>query len=344
MKSILLITSFLYLAVCSSCNTPTSNATVAGKDSAVGKVEIYDSSAARLIDTNAVIEVIGRHYKWSEGPVWVPAKQLLLFSAVNENTIYRWSGKDTPVAWLMPSGYTDTALRNGENGSNGLALDKDGKLLLCQSGNRQVVRLNASLDSPKPVFTVLAPDYQGKKFNSPNDLVADSRNNIYFTDPIYGLPKGANDRTRELNFEGVYKISHDGKTTLLIDSISRPNGIALSPDEKILYVGSSDDKHTRWYAYQLDSNGAIRNGRILLDGTALKEKAAVKQGADGFKIDRYGNLFASGPDGINIISPAGKLLGLIRVYNKPTSNCAFNEAKDVLYITADDWVLKVKLK
>lgn len=316
------------------------------KDSviAVGKIELYDSSAANIIDSNAVIAVIGRNYKWSEGPVWLPAKKMLLFSDVLENKIYKWDGRDSPVLYLSPSGYTDAAYRDGENGSNGLALDKDGNLLLCQSGNRQVVRLNSPLEAPKPVFTVLAPNYQGKKFNSPNDLVADRKNNIYFTDPIYGLPKRADDPTRELNFEGVYKIGSDGKVSLLIDSISRPNGIALSADEKILYVGSSDDRHPRWYAYQLDESGNIQSGGILLDGTAMKEKAAVKQGADGFKIDKYGNIFGSGPDGVNIISPAGKLLGLIRIYHRPTSNCAFNETKDVLYITADDVVLRVRIK
>jgi len=230
---------------------------------------------------------------------------------VRANTIFSWKMKDTPVAYLTPSGYTDTAFRNGENGSNGLALDKDGNLLLCQSGNRQVVRMNAPLDSPKPSFTILAPNYNGKKFNSPNDLVADSRNNIYFTDPIYGLPQHENDPTRELNFEGVYKISADGKVSLLIDSIKRPNGIAFSLDEKILYIGSTDEKNSGWYAYHVDANGDIASGGILLDATAMKEKAKIKQGGDGFKIDKYGNLFASGPDGINIISPEGKLLGLI---------------------------------
>jgi gluconolactonase len=118
----------------------------------------------------------------------------------------------------------------------------------------------------------------------------------------------------------------------------------LSPDEKILYVGSSDDQHTRWDAFDLDSNGGVRNGRVLLDGAPLKARAAVKQGADGFKIDRFGNLFAAGPDGVNIISPAGKLLGLIRIYGRPASNCAFNEGKDVLYITASDELLRVRIK
>ena len=340
MKHLSFAAAIGFLLVCYSCNTPEAPA----KINSIGKIEIYDNSAADLIDSNAAIEVIGRNYKWSEGPVWVPAKQMLLFSAVKENTIYKWSGKDTPVAWLSPSGYTDTAFRDGENGSNGLALDKDGRLLLCQSGNRQVVRLSASLDSPQAIFTILAPDYKGKKFNSPNDLVADSKNNIYFTDPIYGLPKHENDPTRELNFEGIYKIGADGKLSLLIDSIARPNGIALSPDEKILYIGSSDSKNFSWYAYHLDDNGNIQSGGVLLNGTPLREKATIKQGADGFKVDKQGNLFATGPDGVNIISPAGKLLGLIKVYGRPTSNCAFNETKDVLFITADELVLRVKLK
>jgi gluconolactonase len=312
-------------------------------DATIGKIEIYDPSAADIIDSNAIIEVIGSHYKWSEGPVWVPSRKILLFSDVLENKIYMWNGKDTPTVYLSPSGYTDTAYRNGENGSNGLALDRNGRLLLCQSGNRQVVRLNAAMDAPGPAFTVLAANYQGRKFNSPNDLVVDKKNNIYFTDPIYGLPMREKDPGRELNFEGVYTISADGRLSLLIDSITRPNGIALSPDEKILYVASSDDPHTRWYAYELDRKGKILRGGVLLDGTELKARARVKQGADGFKIDKHGNLFSAGPDGINIISPAGRLLGLIRVYNRPTSNCAFDESKNVLFITADDLVLKITL-
>jgi gluconolactonase len=315
----------------------------AAKDSAVARIELYDTGAARAIDSTANIEVIGRNYTWCEGPVWVPAKQMLLFSDVPQNKIYQWNGKDTPTLYLTPSGYTDTAVRNGENGSNGLTLDNQGRLLLCQSGNRQIARLNAPIDSPKPAFIVLAPNYNGKKFNSPNDIVVDSKDNIYFTDPIYGLPKHENDPTRELPFEGVYKIAPEGKVSLLLDSISRPNGIAIAPDEKTLYVGSSDDAHTRWYAYHLDEKGNIAGGGILLDGTDLKAKATVKQGADGFKIDRYGNIFSAGPDGINIISPAGKLLGLIKIFNRRASNCAFNETKEILYITATDRVLKVKL-
>ena len=348
-SSLLFFLSAVSIAAVVGCSTseqktPVRSTDSVGIDTSVGKIELYDPAAASLIDSHAVVEVIGRHYEWSEGPVWVPSKRMLLFSDVMQNTVFSWNGKDTPVAWLHPSGYTDTAVRNGENGSNGLALDKDGRLLLCQSGNRRVVRLGSALDSPRAMFTVLSAGYKGKKFNSPNDLVADGHGNIYFTDPIYGLPKHENDPTRELKFEGVYKIDGAGRTVLLIDSISRPNGIALSPDEKTLYVGSSDDKHTKWYAYRLDDAGNVQSGGVLLDGTAMKDRATVKQGADGFKVDGHGNIFSSGPDGINIISPEGKLLGLIRIFGRPASNCAFDDTKNVLFITADDEVLRVKLR
>jgi gluconolactonase len=341
-----LATGCILLFILYSCN-PTDNAAKDEKNipekTAAGKVELYDSSALQLIDSNAAIAVIGKNYNWSEGPVWIPVMQALLFSDVPENKIYKWNQADTPILYLTPSGYTDTAFRNGENGSNGLTLDINGTLLLCQSGNRQVVKMDAALNTPEPRYTVLSANYNGKKFNSPNDLIADSKNNIYFTDPVYGLPDGEKDKTRELQFEGVYRIGTAGKTTLLIDSIPRPNGIALSRDEKVLYIASSDEEKPGWYAYQLDSTGKVLNGGVLLDAKYLKEKATVKQGPDGMKIDKYGNLFCAGPDGINIISQAGKLLGLIKIYERRVSNCAFNETKEILYITADDCVLKVKL-
>ncbi|HLX93442.1 MAG TPA: SMP-30/gluconolactonase/LRE family protein [Puia sp.] len=325
-----------------SCGQHRPEATTVGQDS-LGRIELYTAGANKIIDSQARIEIIGRHYLWSEGPVWVQKKQMLLFSDVRANAIFKWNMHDTPVVYLTPSGYTDPRPRNGENGSNGLALDRSGHLLMCQSGNRQVARMNASIDSPKPSFTILAPDYNGKKFNSPNDLVVDSRGEIFFTDPIYGLPGGAEDPSRELDFEGVFKISTNGQVRLLIDSIHRPNGIALSTDEKTLYLGSTDGMHSGWYAYQLDSNRNIISGGMLLDASSLMARATIKQGGDGMKIDKYGNLFASGPDGINIISPSGTLLGLIRIYRHPVSNCAFDQAKDVLFVTSDDRVLKINL-
>ena len=191
---------------------------------------------------------------------------MLLFSDVPNNKVYKWTQADSAQLFLSPSGYTGTAPREGEVGSNGLAFDNKGRFLFCQDGDRQIGRLNVSLDSPKASFTTLTSNYNGKKFNSPNDIVVSKNGTYYFTDPIYGLPKGANDPLRELKFEGVFKVDTNGKTSLLIDSISRPNGIALSNDEKILYVGSSDDVHSKWYAYNLNNNGNIISGKVLLDG------------------------------------------------------------------------------
>lgn len=344
MKNIILVCAAITALV--ACNGPAADKNENQKqtqDSSIGKVEFYDPLAYRIVDSNATIELIGQHYNWSEGPVWVTAKQMLLFSDVPENKVYRWKMGDTPMLYLTPSGYTDTAFRDGENGSNGLTLDKQGRLLLCQSGNRVVARLNTSLDSPKADFTVLAREYKGKKFNSPNDLTEDSKGNIYFTDPIYGLPKGENDPEREMNFEGVYRIDNDGKINLLIDSIPRPNGIALSHDEHTLYVASSDNEKPRWYAYKLDNNGKILSGGVLLDALPLKNKASVKQGPDGFKLDGNGNIFSAGPDGINIISPDGKLIALIKIYNRRVSNCAFDETGNILFVTADDALLRLGL-
>jgi gluconolactonase len=345
MKFKLKIALLLFVLYTSGC-TSGDNTAARNEDKktdTIGTIELFDTSAASIIDTNAKIEVIGRGYNWSEGPLWIASKKQLIFSDVPENKIFQWADGDSVKLYLTPSGYTDTARRKGEVGSNGLTLDINGRLVLCQQGNRQIARMNTSLDSPKADYTVLSASYAGKKFNSPNDVITDKKNNVYFTDPIYGLPEGENDPAREMRFEGVYKISTDGKTTVLIDSIPRPNGIAFSLDEKILYVGSSDDKKPRWYAYHLDENGNIKDGGILLDVVPIKEKATFKSSPDGMKIDKYGNIFSTGPDGINIISPAGKRLALIKIFNRPTSNCAFNETKDVLFITADDLILKVKL-
>ncbi len=344
MKLIQQLLCICWLISSTSCNSNTSSAEMSTtKDSSVASIELYDSRANEAIDKNAPIQVIATGYKWVEGPVWVPEKQMLLFSDVPNNKVYKWTQKDSTQLFLSPAGYTGSAPREGEVGSNGLTLDNKGRLLLCQDGDRQIGRLNASLDSPKASYTTITSNYNGKKFNSPNDIVVSKNGIIYFTDPIYGLAKGADDPLRELKFEGVFKVDTSGKTILLIDSISRPNGVALSNDEKILYVASSDDVHSKWYAYDLNDKGDVTNGKVLLDATELKAKAKVQQGCDGFKVDKHGNIFSAGPDGVCIIAPQGKLIGLIRVYNKRASNCAFNEDKTVLYVTATDMVLKIQL-
>jgi len=338
MKKILFLVSLYYLAAGCGCNTPQEKAKVVVKDSAIGKIELYDSSAANIIDSNAVIEVIGRNYKWSEGPVWVAAKKMLLFSAVLENKIYKWDGRDSPAVYLSPSGYTDTAYRDGENGSNGLALDKDGNLLLCQSGNRQVVRLNSSLEIPKPEFTVLAANYKGKKFNSPNDLVFDKQGNLFFTDPPYGLLKNVTDSSKQIPFQGVYKVKPDGTVILLVDSLTRPNGIALSPDQQTLYVANSDKPVARWYSFHI-AGDSLTDAKIFFSTNYAEGE---KGSPDGLRVDKNGNLFATGPGGIWIFNPGGKALGRIKL-PEATANCAFSADGKTLFVTSDMYLLRVTL-
>ncbi|MBN8860756.1 MAG: SMP-30/gluconolactonase/LRE family protein [Sphingobacteriales bacterium] len=341
MKNILFI--FLLFLIVSCHQSSTHHSSASAKSDEGSRIQVSWFVGLPVIDVNATAQVIGRGYNWTEGPVWIAGRQTLIFSDVPENKIFQWKEGDSAKVYLMPSGYTGTLPRGGEIGSNGLALDNKGRLLLCQSGNRQVARMEGSLASPVPKYTSLAGRYKGRKFNSPNDLITDSKGNIYFTDPIYGLPKGANDPERELKFEGVYKIDVNGKLSLLIDSISRPNGLALSPAEDILYLASSDENRPAWYAYHLNKNRDIVFGGVLLDATLLRKTATVKQGPDGFKIDKFGNIFSAGPDGINIISPEGTRIGLIRIPGRSSSNCVFNETKDVLFVTADDIVLKINL-
>jgi gluconolactonase len=345
MKKIYLLPAIIFcsIAACHQLADQIKNEPAQLKDSGQVSIIWFEGDLSKVIDTNAKATIIGTGYSWSEGPVWLAKEQKLIFSDVPQNKIFQWKQGDSTSVYLEKSGYTDTLPRKGETGSNGLTLDKNGNLLLCQSGNRQVVRMNGSVDSPKASYTVLAKDYKGKRFNSPNDLIMDSKNNIYFTDPIYGLPEGEHDPERALTFVGVYKIHSDGKLQLLIDSIPRPNGIALSADEKTLYIASSDENKAAWYAYQLDENGNIQKGGILLNAMPLRRQATVNQGPDGFKLDKAGNIFSAGPDGINIISPQGKRIGLIKIAGRSSSNCVFNDTKDVLFVTADDVVLRIPM-
>lgn len=304
-------------------------------------IEMYEDNT--VTESFTMANIVANGFVWSEGPVWVEKTHTLLVSDVPGNVIYQWSKQNGQSVYLRHAGFSDTLDHRGSDGSNGLAIDKNGQLIICQSGARRIARMKTDVSSPAVDYEVLADNYQGKKFNSPNDLVIDRNNAIYFTDPVYGLPEEEKDSTRELNYEGIYRISHDGSIQLLIDSISRPNGITLSPDEKTLYIASSDEKRPAWYAYQLSDSGTIISGGLLLDALPLCEKATVKQRPDGLKIAHDGTIYSSGPDGISMIAPTGQLVGLIKVKDRFTSNCTFNATKDSLYITADDIVLLLPL-
>ncbi len=307
----------------------------------MGSVERLDPAIDAIIPADAVIEVLVEGLDWAEGPVWIEDGESVLFSDVPQNRIYRWKEGAGLQVWLEPSGYTGDAERGGEPGSNGLLLDREGRLVLCQHGDRRMARMDAPLTAPAPVFTTLAGNYRGRRFSSPNDAVFDSHGALFFTDPPYGLPQGPDDPTRELPFNGVYRLGADGEVTLLTDELSRPNGIGLSPDEKTLYVANSDPERAVWMAYDLLPSGGIDRGRVFFDATALV--GAAPGLPDGLKVDRAGNLFATGPGGVLVFSADGRHLGTIRT-TQATANCAFNRDGTALYMTADSYLLRLRLR
>lgn len=306
----------------------------------VGHIERLDPAINKLIPADARVERLASGFDWSEGPVWVKEGNFLLFSDVPRNVVHRWKEGEGVTTWLTPSGYTGTIPRGEEMGSNGLTLDAKGRLVLCQHGDRRVARLDAPFNKPQAKFVSLADNYQGKKFNSPNDLVFHSNGVLYFTDPPYGLVKQWDDPARELEFSGVYRVESSGKIELVTDKMTRPNGVALSPDERTLYVANSDDKAPLWIAFELDSDGRAVSERVFFDASEL---AKTQPGMpDGLKVDQKGNLFATGPGGVLVFSPKGKHLGTISTGEK-VANCAFGDEGQTLYMTSDDYLCRVKL-
>jgi len=304
-------------------------------------IERLDPALDRLIDPTAKIEVIGEGYTWSEGPVWVKSGGYLLFSDIPNNVIHRYKQGEGVREYLKPSGYTGKEPRGGEVGSNGLTVDAQGALVLAQHGDRRIARMDAPLAKPQPAFVTLAARYQGKRFNSPNDLVFKSNGDLYFTDPAYGLEKQWEDPAREIPFAGVYRRRPTGEVTLMTSDMTRPNGIAFSPDERRIYVAQSDPKAAIWRVFDLKPDGTFGDSRVLFDATSM---AASRRGLpDGLKIDAEGNLWATGPGGVLILTPEGKHLGTIMT-GQATANCAFGDDGRMLYMTADDYLMRVKLK
>ncbi len=319
-----------------SCNSNYSN-----NYKTTGSIERVDPSLNAILSKNAKAEIIAEGFDWSEGPLWIEDQKMLIFSDVPTNTIYKWTEEKGKEIYLTPSGYTGAASRGGEMGSNGLVLNKDGKLVLCQHGNRQMAWMDADLANPKPVYKTIAAFYQSKKFNSPNDAVYRSNGDLFFTDPPYGLEKNMDDSSKEIPFQGVYKITPSGEVKLLTDSITRPNGIAFMPGEKTLIIANSDPDKKLWYAFDIDANDSLINARIFYDASATPK--TEKGLPDGMKIDKNGNVFASGPGGVWIFNREGKLLGKIKL-PEAASNCALSPDEKTLYITNDMYVLRVKLR
>lgn len=302
----------------------------------------HDPAIDKLIDTDAQLEVLGEGYAWAEGPVWVPTEQMVLFTDIPNNAINKWKDGEGVTLFLKPSGYTgDSAIQQREPGANGLILDKEGRLLLCQHGDRRIARMEAPLSEPAPNFTTLADRYDGKRFNSPNDLIMSSGGDIYFTDPPYGLTGLDSSPIKEIPFNGVYRLRPTGEVELLTDELSKPNGIAMSPDEKTLYVANSDPERSIWMSFPVNDDGSIGEGKVFFDATALAKE--MPGNPDGLKVDSHGNLFATGPGGVLILSPDGKHLGTI-LTGAPTANIAFGDSDKVVYITASSRLLRMKLR
>jgi gluconolactonase len=299
------------------------------------RMDRQDPRFDALIPKDAALEQLGAGFAWSEGPVWDRKAGALLFSDIPNNVVNRWKAGEGVTPFLKPAGYTGKEPFTGrEPGSNGLTFDAQGRLVLCQHGDRRISRLNADR-----TFTTIVDRYEGKRLNSPNDLVYHSSGALYFTDPPYGLPKTFGDPGRELDFTGVYRFS-EGKLTLLTKELKAPNGLAFSPDEKTLYVAQSDRERPIWMAYPVNPDGIVGAGKVLADGSAASK--AGKPGApDGLKVDVKGNLFATGPGGVWVIAPDGTHLGTIET-GVPTANCAWGDDGSVLYITANDKLYRVK--
>lgn len=331
---------FLLMVISFSCSPSTPKEAAASEYPVVGTIERLDSAINALIPPDAKIEQIASGLTWAEGPLWVEEQQMLLCSDVKQDRIYRWTEKDGLSVFVEPSGFTGTTTDSREKGSNGLVLNPEGELVLCQHGNRQIAKMQAGLSNPQPIFETLVDKYAGKRFNSPNDLIYDSKGNLYFTDPPFGLSEALEkDPKKELDFQGVYKYDTTGNLRLMTKAVSRPNGLALSPDEQTLYVANTDAQQAVWYAFELKEDTLV-NEAIIYDATALIDKEVGYP--DGVKVDANGNIYTAGPGGIWIFSPDFKLLGKI----KPglwASNCNFNADYSVLYITADDYLLRLKL-
>ena len=305
----------------------------------LGSVQRHDPAADEVLLPDAQMEILAEGFKFSEGPVWMPEGQFLLFTDIPRNTVFRWDEKTGLSIYLRPSGYVGTTPRGGEPGANGLARDRQGRMISMEHGERRVTRLD---DPQRAIKTVLADRFQGKRLNSPNDGVVHSNGDIYFTDPPYGLEGLDDDPAKELDFQGVYRLTPDGKLSLLTRELKRPNGIALSPDEKTLYVANSDPDRALWMAYNVRDDGSLDKGRVFyrLTKAFLQGKKGL---ADGMAVDQGGRIYATGPDGVLIFMPDGKHIATLNT-GYETGNCTFGGDGSQLFIAAHIYLARIQLK
>jgi gluconolactonase len=332
MNKIILIFTAMLAAGCSSAPSPTPSAATEKSTAMIGNIARLDPSLDALVPKDAQIEKLAGGFTFIEGPLWRPPNALW-FSDVVGNVVRQWTtdGKVTEI--LKPGGYDGNSLpAGGFVGPNGMIAGKDGNVLLCQHGNRRIARIDKDMK-----VTTLVDKFEGKKLNSPNDLVFRSDGSLYFTDPPYGLPKQDEDPAKELKFNGVYRLAN-GKLQVLVKDMTRPNGIAFSPDEKTLYVANSDENKKLWMRYDVAANGTLSNGKVFADVTSEKEDGLP----DGMKVDTLGNVYATGPGGVWVFSPDGKHLGTIKPPETP-ANCGWGDDGKTLYMTARTGLYRIKL-
>ncbi len=302
---------------------------------ALGAIERLDPRFDQLVPDGARLEVVAEGFQWLEGPAWHPREGFLLFSDIPANEIYRWDPRDGAQSFLTPSGYTGAMPFEGrEPGSNGLVFDPLDRLVVCQHGDRRIVRVTS-----EDGFEVIVDRYQGKRLNSPNDAVYRSNGDLYFTDPPFGLPRTFDDSAKELPFSGVFRVTPEGAVTLLTSELKAPNGIAFSPDEETLYVTDVDPERPAWMAFDVRPDGTLSKGRVFFDAGRWR---ARQGGPDGLKVDVHGHLFGAGPEGVYVFAADGTHLGTLWT-GVPTSNVGWGEDGSVLYVTANTRLLRIQL-
>lgn len=310
------------------------------RQKAAGSITRLDPALDAVVDADAPVEILGTGYRWAEGPVWVKDGGYLLFTDVPANVCHRWRAGEGVTRFLAPAGLAGPVPPEiREPGANGLAIDADGGLVMADSGTRAIARVDLSTKKK----TILADRYDGKRFNSCNDVAIHRNGTIYFTDPPYGLRDGDDSPLKELAFNGVYRRTPDGEVHLVTDRFRRPNGVALSPAQDRLYVALSDETLPQVQVLALDPAGVPAGEPSLFHDARAQFDAKLPGLPDGLKVDRAGRVFATAPGGVHVLSPEGRLLGIIGT-GKAIANCAFGEDGRTLFLTSHDMLARVRLK
>lgn len=334
MRRPVLLILMVGLSVACGRNMGSSTPTVTAASARAVKIVRLNPRFDEIVPPDATLEKVAEGFAWAEGPVWNRVDGSLLFSDVPNNAIIKWKSQEGASVFLKPSGYTGSESFTGrEPGSNGLTFDAEGRLVFCQHGDRRVSRLEK--DGSK---TTLVDNYQGKRLNSPNDLVYKSNGDLYFTDPPFGLPRTFDDPKKELPYQGVYRLSRAGNLTLLTTEVRAPNGIGFSPDERKLYV--ADSGRALWFVFDVKEDGTLSAGKVFFDGN---DQSRGRPGvADSLKVDVNGNIFAAAPGGIFVLASDGTLLGRFDL-GTATGNCAWGEDGKTLFITSNSILYRIRL-